>query len=133
MKSAVRFNVGERIVVEIDPKNTDIHHRTPYTIAEATVTSVNPFGDAKSFSVQAEFDPAETEAIRFFAGTAAPWGGIPHHIACKEVLLRLGRMRQEHADELHDRNVRYQTLIEALKAIGKGIGDDVRGALAERS
>ena len=130
MKSTTSFNVGERIVVEIDPRNPDIHDRLPYTIAEATVTSVKPWGDGKSLSVDAEFDPAETEAIRFFAGIDAPWGGVPYPLACKDVLLRIGRMRAEYAAELHDRNVRCRTLLDALTAVGKGLGDDLRASLA---
>lgn len=117
MQATQEFKVGDRVMVE-------------YGCAwEGTVTEYREWG-AGNREVDVLVDD---EKFRAMYGNRGPDGGVVHPIECREVLLRLYAERAKHAAELHDRCVRYQTLLEALKAIGKGIGDDLRATLAGRS
>ena len=129
MRSEVAYEIGATVLVEIDPKNYDVTHDAPLTIAEATVTSCTLRDDGKTFSVYAKFCEHKREDIARY-GTDVPWGAIVHPLSDKGMLVRYQNLRRDHDADMATANARSRTLIEALTAVGKGLGDDLRASLA---
>ena len=63
-------------------------------------------------------------------GTDAPWGGIVHPLTSRGLLVRYQNLRREHDADLASANARSRTLLDALTAVGNGLGDDIRASLA---
>ncbi len=129
MRSEVAYEIGATVLVEIDPKNHDMTHDAPLTIAEATVTTCTMRDDGKTFSVYAKFCQHGRDDIACY-GTDVPWGAIVHPLTSKGLLVRYQNLRRESDDALVSANARSRHLLEALTAVGKGLGDDLRASLA---
>ena len=114
MQATQEFKVGDRVMIEYGG------------VREGTVAEYREWG-AGNREVDVLVDD---EKFRAMYGNRGPDGGVVHPIECRNVLLRLYAERADHAAELHDKNVRCRTLLEALTAVGKGFGDDVCASLA---
>lgn len=129
MRSERTYEVGERVLVEVDPKHQDIDYREPIMFAEAIVTSCTMRDDGKTFEVDAKLCEHERDAIAR-RGAGAPCGGIVHPLTSKGLLVRYQNLRRESDEAVASANTRSRHLLEALTAVGKGLGDDLRASLA---
>ena len=129
MRSELAYAVGDKVLVELDPRNYDMTHDAPLTIAEAIVTSCVMRDDGKTFEIGAKFGEHKRDDIARY-GTSVPWGGVVHPLTSRGMLVRYQNLRREHDADLASANARSRTLLEALTAVGKGLGDDIRASLA---
>jgi hypothetical protein len=129
MRSELAYEIGATVLVEIDPKHQDIDYHAPLRIAEAIVTSCSVRDDGKTWEIGAKFCEHEIAAITYY-GTGVPWGGIVHPLTSKGLLVRYQNLRRESDAALASANARSRTLLDALGAVGKGLGDDLRASLA---
>ena len=101
MGSDLAYEIGATVLIEIDPKNHDMTHDAPLTIAEAIVTSCTLRDDGKTFSVYAKFCEHKREDIACY-GTDVPWGAIVHPLTSKGLLVRYQNLRREHDADPED-------------------------------